>query len=131
MKMKQQKKKANDEKFYTDKEDGEHAQQALDSIMDNVSKKMQCLDKIEKHKDKWDKFMGNNLKSNPPIVRNEVSSENERNNSNNSHNGNSSKVAADSNNSKNESSSNQNNSVNVNSKNRDLLKNCHKKIEID
>merc|ERR1711892_988870 len=125
------KKKANDEKFYTDKEDGEHAQQALDSIMDNVSKKMQCLDKIEKHKDKWDKFMGNHLKSNPPIVRNEVSSENERNNSNKSHNGKSSKVAADSNNSRNESSSNQNNSVNVNSKNRDLLKNCHKKIEID
>jgi len=125
------KKKANDEKFYTDKEESEHAQQALDNIMDNVSKKMHCLDKIEKQKDKWDSFMDNNLKSNPSIIHNEVLVENERNNSNNNQNGNSLKVAVEKKDSHDPGKSNANKPVNNQSKNREPVTNCYKKIEID
>jgi len=126
------KKKANDEKFYTDKEDGENAQHALDAIMDNVSKKMHCLDKIEKHNEKWEKFMDNNLKPDPSVVRNGVSAENERNNSIEIHNGNSLKVGVEIKKSNNTQTENKiNKSINRITENEDSVKQVHKKIDID
>ena len=55
----EQKQKANDKDYYVNGDQHDEPQEVIDQIMADVEKKMECLDAIEKHNDKWADRMHN------------------------------------------------------------------------
>ena len=67
LKDEEKRKRVNDESFYVSNNNGDHdlvkkePQEAIDEIMVGVEQKMECLDAIGKHNDRWEKRISNDI----------------------------------------------------------------------